>query len=160
MIFLVMIKKVYAEVRNVILVPALQNNFLFNSDLVELDSSLGAYPYESLKKWVSLSNHITEDIVLRCRKLSIVNIIYLYTSLCRVQPPNGYVSSVTQVLPDNPKKLPKKSACEPEGTVKDQSTDWFAGVGYFSSQHNKSHDRHDIPSYGGKLQAKPDSVLR
>ena len=31
--------------------------------LMDLDSSLGAYPYESLKKWVSLSNYVTEEIV-------------------------------------------------------------------------------------------------
>lgn len=33
--------------------------------LKDLDRSLGAYPYDSLKKWVSLTNHITEDLVAR-----------------------------------------------------------------------------------------------
>ena len=33
--------------------------------LKDLDRSLGAYPYDSLKKWVSLTNHISEDLVAR-----------------------------------------------------------------------------------------------
>ena len=34
--------------------------------LRELDSSLGAYPYDSLKKWTSLTCHIEEPLVRRC----------------------------------------------------------------------------------------------
>lgn len=34
-------------------------------DLEEFDPFLGAYPYEHLSKWVSLTNHITEDLVSR-----------------------------------------------------------------------------------------------
>jgi len=31
-----------------------------------MDRFLGAYPYDSLAKWVSLTNHVTEDLVTRC----------------------------------------------------------------------------------------------
>lgn len=34
-------------------------------DLEEFDPFLGPYPYEHLSKWVSLTNHITEDLVSR-----------------------------------------------------------------------------------------------
>ena len=34
--------------------------------LQELDSGLGAYPYDSLKKWTSLTSHIEEALVRRC----------------------------------------------------------------------------------------------
>lgn len=33
--------------------------------LKELDSNLGAYPYDSLKKWTSLTSHIEEPLVRR-----------------------------------------------------------------------------------------------
>ena len=33
--------------------------------LRDLDSNLGAYPYESLKRWVSLTNHVSETLVAR-----------------------------------------------------------------------------------------------
>ncbi|XP_071479373.1 protein AAR2 homolog [Diadema antillarum] len=50
--------------------------------LREHDAFLGAYPYESLKRWVSLTNLISEDIV---EKLS---------------PLSGKVVSVAQLVPD------------------------------------------------------------
>ena len=31
----------------------------------DLDGQLGAYPYESLKTWYSLTNHITEAVMKR-----------------------------------------------------------------------------------------------
>ena len=31
----------------------------------DLDGQLGAYPYESLKTWYSLTNHITEALMKR-----------------------------------------------------------------------------------------------
>ncbi|KAL4228697.1 a1-alpha2 repression [Mactra antiquata] len=33
------------------------------SNIAELDQYLGPYPYDSYKKWVSLTNHITEDLI-------------------------------------------------------------------------------------------------
>lgn len=33
--------------------------------LQELEGSLGPYPYDNLKKWVSLSNYVSEDLVSR-----------------------------------------------------------------------------------------------
>ena len=44
------------------------------SDLENLDQNLGKYPYESLKKWVSLSGHVTESIMTQiepvCKRIS------------------------------------------------------------------------------------------
>lgn len=48
------------------------------SSLRELDQFLGPYPYESYKKWVSLTNHITEKL------------------LSQLQPQCGTITSVTQ----------------------------------------------------------------
>ena len=43
-------------------------------DLENLDQNLGKYPYESLKKWVSLSGHVTESIMKQvepvCKRIS------------------------------------------------------------------------------------------
>ena len=44
------------------------------ADLENLDQNLGKYPYESLKKWVSLSGHVTEPIMKKiepvCKRVS------------------------------------------------------------------------------------------
>lgn len=44
---------------------AKQHTPLLILGLKDLDSGLGAYPYESLKKWISLSNYISHDLVTR-----------------------------------------------------------------------------------------------
>jgi len=51
-------------------------------DLRSLDSSLGRYPYSSWKKWVSLSNRISD------------------ATLQRLEPINRKISSVTDLIPD------------------------------------------------------------
>lgn len=38
---------------------------VFAAGLRDLDQGLGAYPYDTLKKWISLSNHISQDLVTR-----------------------------------------------------------------------------------------------
>ena len=38
---------------------------VFIAGLRDLDSNLGAYPYDSLKRWVSLTNHVSETLVAR-----------------------------------------------------------------------------------------------
>ena len=47
---------------------------IFILDLENLDQNLGKYPYESLKKWVSLSGHVTESIMKQvepvCKRIS------------------------------------------------------------------------------------------
>ncbi|CAI8012816.1 Protein AAR2 homolog [Geodia barretti] len=48
--------------------------------LKDLDQGLGPYPYDTLKKWVSLSNHISQDLVTR------------------IQPLSGKVTSVSQIV--------------------------------------------------------------
>jgi len=53
------------------------------ADLKNLDQYLGSYPYSSWKKWVSLSSRIS-DATLR-----------------RLEPLNGKISSVTDVVPDS-----------------------------------------------------------
>ena len=49
--------------------------------LQDLDRYLGPYPHGSLKKWESLTNHITEGL------------------LERIQPPGGKISSVAEIVP-------------------------------------------------------------
>jgi A1 cistron-splicing factor AAR2 len=43
-------------------------------DVENLDQNLGKYPYESLKKWVSLSGHVTESVMKQiepvCKRIS------------------------------------------------------------------------------------------
>ncbi|XP_014668420.1 PREDICTED: protein AAR2 homolog [Priapulus caudatus] len=53
----------------------------FRENLRDLDGFLGAYPYDSYKKWVSLSSHITPAAV------------------ARLQPLSGAVVSATQLEP-------------------------------------------------------------
>ncbi len=77
-----------------------------------------------------------------------------------MQPLNGYVSSVTQCLPDNSEKLQENPNVEPERTIENEGAQLFAGVGLFSLECKKSSDRLDLPLYSGILQAKPDSILR
>lgn len=61
--------------------------------LEDLDQNLGRYPYESLKKWVSLSGFVTESI------------------MTRVQPVCKKISSLTDILPEtSPSEL--LHACE------------------------------------------------
>lgn len=49
------------------------------SGMQELDQYLGAYPFDTYKKWISLTNHITKTIMQR------------------LQPHTGQISSVTQI---------------------------------------------------------------
>uniref|UniRef100_UPI00398F02E5 protein AAR2 homolog n=1 Tax=Pristiophorus japonicus TaxID=55135 RepID=UPI00398F02E5 len=51
-------------------------------NLTDLDKSLGAYPYETLKRWVSLTNHITEPLVQR------------------LQPASGKICAFSEVQPE------------------------------------------------------------
>ncbi|XP_029211693.2 LOW QUALITY PROTEIN: protein AAR2 homolog [Acropora millepora] len=48
----------------------------YREGLQEMDRFLGPYPYENFKKWVSLTNHITKDLLERvqpkCKKISSV----------------------------------------------------------------------------------------
>lgn len=53
----------------------------FRENLREMDKFLGPYPYESLKKWISLSSFISEPVV---RKL---------------QPESGQITAFSEVLP-------------------------------------------------------------
>ena len=38
---------------------------IFSLDLKELDRYLGPYPYESLSKWIFLTNHVSKELVSR-----------------------------------------------------------------------------------------------
>ena len=49
--------------------------FLIPTALRDLDSSLGPYPYESIKKWVSLSSHVSSGLLER-------HALSLYPELC------------------------------------------------------------------------------
>ena len=39
---------------------------IYYTGIRDLDSQLGSYPYESLKIWYSLTNHIREPLLKRC----------------------------------------------------------------------------------------------
>ena len=55
----------------------------FRANIKDLDKHLGAYPYDLWKKWISLSNKISND------------------TLARLEPPSGMIHSVTELLPCN-----------------------------------------------------------
>lgn len=50
---------------------------IFNAGMQELDCHLGPYPFDNVKKWVSLTQYITEPLLERiqpqCKKLSSVS---------------------------------------------------------------------------------------
>jgi len=54
----------------------------FKVNLKNLDSNLGAYPYDSWKKWVSLTNKISS------------------ITIKRLEPPSGIIQSVTELIPE------------------------------------------------------------
>ena len=54
-------------------------------NLIQLDCNLGPYPYESLKRWVSLTNYIEEPLI------------------ARIQPLCGKISSVTKIASEDVK---------------------------------------------------------
>ena len=55
----------------------------FKSNLKDLDRSLGPYPYESWKKWISLTSKISSQTV------------------SRLEPIEGLIQSVTELLPSS-----------------------------------------------------------
>ena len=55
----------------------------FRSNLQNMDRHLGAYPYDSWKKWISLSSKISSETV------------------ARLEPINGEIHSVTELLPSS-----------------------------------------------------------
>jgi len=59
-------------------------------DLKNIDKQLGVYPYESWAKWISLSNRITD------------------ATLCRLEPIQHTICSVTDLVPD-PANQPDKT---------------------------------------------------
>ncbi|WAR04644.1 AAR2-like protein [Mya arenaria] len=62
-------------------------------NLQELDQYLGAYPYENYKKWISLTSHISEEL------------------LGKLQPECGAITSVTQFLsPPSNSEMRRQSA--------------------------------------------------
>ncbi|ESO83353.1 hypothetical protein LOTGIDRAFT_222755 [Lottia gigantea] len=60
----------------------------------ELDRYLGAYPYESYKKWVSLTNHITPQLV------------------GQIQPENEKISAVTEFISESSTTQSRRDAME------------------------------------------------
>ncbi|XP_071958395.1 protein AAR2 homolog [Antedon mediterranea] len=61
-------------------------------DLRNLDKNLAPYPYKSLKKWVSLTNYVSEDVVNR------------------LKPESGVIASASQLVPDAPTKTTEQRA--------------------------------------------------
>ncbi|XP_005994430.1 protein AAR2 homolog [Latimeria chalumnae] len=62
------------------------------ANLKDLDKFLGPYPYDTLKKWVSLTNHITEPVIKT------------------LMPKNGRISAFLEVLPELPMRHTKDRA--------------------------------------------------
>nr|XP_060628290.1 protein AAR2 homolog isoform X1 [Anolis sagrei ordinatus]XP_060628291.1 protein AAR2 homolog isoform X2 [Anolis sagrei ordinatus]XP_060628292.1 protein AAR2 homolog isoform X2 [Anolis sagrei ordinatus] len=64
------------------LTPAPENETeAMRDNLQEMDQFLGPYPYKTLKKWISLTNLITEDLMQK------------------LQPENGQICAFSEVLP-------------------------------------------------------------
>ncbi|XP_033096747.1 protein AAR2 homolog [Anneissia japonica] len=61
-------------------------------DLRNLDKNLAPYPYSSLKKWVSLTNYISEDVA------------------AKLQPASGLIASASQLVSDDPTRTTKDRA--------------------------------------------------
>ena len=55
----------------------------YSQNLRNLDRFLGAYPYGHWKKWISLTNKISQD------------------TLSRLEPISGKIQSVTELLPND-----------------------------------------------------------
>ncbi|XP_013415495.2 protein AAR2 homolog [Lingula anatina] len=81
------------------------------SNRKELDQYLGAYPYDSYKKWVSLSNHITESLA------------------SRLQPQSGKITAVTQLVSEGSTTQSRRERADremetaPSGTRQDKEVE-------------------------------------
>lgn len=151
---------------------------LFVAGLRDLDSNLGAYPYDSLKRWVSLTNHVSETLVARYQlcNYAIISLRCVTVHSCkyRIQPLNGKISSVTQIVSEESRTKPSAplhpiveephvgssqeptssnptaSSCEvTEGGV-------FAGIGHFPPTPKPGAQSSRCPP----IRYKPDATLR
>jgi A1 cistron-splicing factor AAR2 len=118
-------------------------------NLMGLDASLGPYPYESLKRWVSLTNYVEEAVV------------------ARVQPQCGKISSVAKIASSasKEKQIPMKPESMDTTSVSDDSKspdEHFAGVGTFplSISQPGSVMKKMTRDENFSLQLDPDHVLR
>lgn len=99
----------------------------------ELDKNLGPYPYESYKKWVSLSNHITPGV------------------MNRLQPVTGKICSVTEFISESSNtKSRKAAAANSDGKTYKSGT--FSGEEPSSDQDAESK----IPD----MKTKPGTEIR
>ncbi|XP_072048360.1 protein AAR2 homolog [Amphiura filiformis] len=76
----------------------------YRDTLRDLDRFLGPYPYDSLKKWVSLSNHLTESV------------------LERLMPECGKILSATQLESDDATRTTEDRAKLAEARKSEQET--------------------------------------
>lgn len=80
------------------------------ASLRELDQNLGPYPYDSYKKWVSLTNHITENL------------------LSRLQPQCGTITSVAQFESPKSNSKMRQEAAEKEKNSPDKKCATKSGL--------------------------------
>jgi len=67
---------------------------IIRNSLQDIDNNLAPYPYETLKKWVSMSDNISKDIIERC------------------SPENKVIQSVLELLPENQRKNDASSSSQ------------------------------------------------
>lgn len=105
----------------------------FYDNREELDKNLGPYPYESFKKWVSLSNHISPGV------------------MNRLQPVTGKICSVTEFISESSNsKSRKAAAADSDGKTYKSGT--FSGEEPSSDQDAESK----IPD----MKTKPGTEIR
>ena len=64
------------------------------ANLRDLDGGLGPYPYDSWKKWISLTNKISSQ------------------TISRLEPKSGKIHSVTQLVPETHKSSRSARGCK------------------------------------------------
>ena len=67
---------------------------VIKANLQDLDKNLAPYPYDTLKKWVSMSNNISIDIIKKC------------------SPENGVIHSVLELMPEKQRKNDSPSSSQ------------------------------------------------
>ncbi|XP_064651930.1 protein AAR2 homolog [Lineus longissimus] len=71
-----------------------ENQEQFEANKKEMDPFLGVYPYENYKKWVSMTNHMTDDVIRT------------------LEPLEGKILSVTEFLSERSTSQSRKAAKE------------------------------------------------
>ncbi|XP_045207760.2 protein AAR2 homolog [Mercenaria mercenaria] len=116
------------------------------SNMKELDQYLGPYPYDSYKKWVSLTNHITDDL------------------LSRLQPECGTITSVTQFESPFSNSQMRREAAEKklseEGHSEEEKTNAQKGLPKLTKVAGTEMRFTKIPKQRYPKDATPQDITR